>query len=119
MGREVEPHVQETVGTSKRPRQEHKETYSFYNDTNEDDVSGDSEEDEEDGDRPEEREFEAPNDVADGDIDTYPTEAEKRRERRHAQAAREREGERHRRAGLPRNYLLIDEHTMGAVWPRC
>ena len=49
--------------------------------------------------------------VAVRDQQPYPTETDKRRERRHAQAAREREGERRRKAGLPRNYLLIDEHT--------
>lgn len=42
--------------------------------------------------------------------DLYPTETEKRRERRHTQASREREGVRHSREGLPRNYLLVDEH---------
>lgn len=40
----------------------------------------------------------------------YPGEAEKRKERRHAQASREREGERRRREGVPWNYLLIDRH---------
>lgn len=39
----------------------------------------------------------------------YQTETEKRKERRRAQAAREREGDRRSREGLPRNYMLIDE----------
>ena len=43
----------------------------------------------------------------------YPTETEKRRERRHAQASREREGVRRSREGLPRNYLLVDEYSRG------
>lgn len=41
----------------------------------------------------------------------FETEAQKRRERRHAKAAREREGHRRRKEGLPRNYLLVDEYT--------
>ena len=39
------------------------------------------------------------------------TEAQKRKERRRVKWAREREGDRRRREGLPRNYLLVDEYT--------
>ena len=41
----------------------------------------------------------------------YESEAQKRKERRRAKVAREREGDRRRQEGLPRNYLLVDEYT--------
>lgn len=39
------------------------------------------------------------------------TKAQKRKERRRAKLAREREGDKHRKEGLPRNYLFVDEYT--------
>lgn len=52
---------------------------------------------------------------ADDETDIVPedlhgeTEAEKRKERRIAKKAREREGDRRRKEGKPRNYLLVDQ----------
>ena len=42
----------------------------------------------------------------------YKTESDKRRERRHAQAAREREGQRRQKERKRCNFLSVDEHTM-------
>ena len=42
----------------------------------------------------------------------YEPESNKRRERRHAQGVREREGQRRQKEGKRRNFLSVDEHTM-------
>lgn len=83
VGREWDPDDNENVGTSQRLRELHNETYSFYND-NDEDVSGDTEDPAEDGYGTEEEDNEAANVVADVDTAAYPTETERRRERRHA-----------------------------------
>lgn len=101
----------DNVRTPQRQQREEKEPYLFYNDDRDNDVNGDSEGEEEDEERTEEGDYEETMNIDDGQIDAYPTEMERRREQRQKQAAREREGERRRRAGLPRNYLLIDENT--------
>lgn len=93
-------------------RGEQSRTYSFYNDDDDSEQEDHSEENtaEEEDMEVQTRSRDVAN-VEDDHDELYPTEAEKRKERRHAQASREREGERRRREGLPRNYLLIDSHT--------
>ena len=41
----------------------------------------------------------------------YQTQAERKKERRQERAWLEKEGERRRKDGLPRNFLLVDEET--------
>jgi hypothetical protein len=86
-------------------------TFSFYNDEDNDEHENETEDEMvEDGEAIEEHK--TPREVAYVETareDIYKTESEKRRERRHAQVAREREGDRRRREGLPRNYMLVDK----------
>ena len=92
-------------------RVEDPNTFSFYNDEDNDEHD-DILEDEmaEDGEAIEEHKISK--EVAyveTAQEDVYKTETEKRRERRHAHVAREKEGDGRRREGLPRNYMLIDK----------
>jgi len=100
------------VRRSHATRQREPQTYSFYNTDNETDNSDDSEKDyeEEEVEEVEEQENEDVEDLV-ADYVHCETEAQKRKERRAVKWAREREGERRRREGLPRNYLLVDEYT--------
>ena len=87
--------------------------FSFYNDDDNDIERIEDNTDEElEQENPEELQIsEEPADIETNVHDLYPTETEKRRERRHAQASREREGVSRSREGLPRNYLLVDKHS--------
>ena len=107
-------HCREREGRFRRGPQNPPRAFSFYNDADDDDIerSQDSREDESEPENPEElQRSEEPADIESNEHDLYPTETKKRRERRHAQASREREGVRRSREGLPRNYLLVDEHS--------
>ena len=112
VGREMNLEVKQRMRLSERRGQQQTTPFSFYDDNEDDETSGESDEDQDQGDRAKEEEYAKENDdMALGDHLQYPTETEKRRERRHAQAAWEREGDRRRKAGLPRNYLLVDENN--------
>lgn len=86
-------------------------TFSFYNnEDNDEQDNGSDDEMAEDGEAIEEhRTSREVAYVETAREDVYKTETEKRKERRHAQVAREREGDRRHREGLPRNYMLIDK----------
>ena len=85
--------------------------YSFYNSDHEADSSdGSSQNYEEELEDVEEQGYADANELVPGYL-YGETEAEKRKERRHAKKAREREGDRRRQEGKPRNYLLVDEYT--------
>jgi hypothetical protein len=85
--------------------------YSFYNSENEAHNSDDSSQNyKEEIEDVEEQGYAEANEL----VPQYlygETKAEKRKERRHAKKAKEREGDRRRREGKPRNYLLVDEYT--------
>ena len=94
------------------PSGEHqRQMYSFYNLDHEADNSDDSSQNyEEELKDVEEQGYADANESVPGYL-YGETEAEKRKERRHAKKAREREGDRRRREGKSRNYLLVDEYT--------
>lgn len=103
-GKAPEQNVDNRGRKSQATRQQQQQTYSFYNSENETESSDDSEEnyeaegeDEEEQGNADAQEFVADNLICE-------TEAEKRKERRQAKVALEREGDRRRREGLPRNY---------------
>lgn len=76
-------------------REEQSRTYSFYNDDDDEEQEDRTEENtaEEEDMEVQTRSRDVAN-VEDDHDELYPTEAEKRKERRHVQASREREGER-------------------------
>ncbi|KAG0594908.1 hypothetical protein M758_UG121200 [Ceratodon purpureus] len=86
--------------------------YSFYNSDKEDTGSSDdsSENYEEEIEDIGEQGVADAADLVDED-DNSVTEAEKRKDRRYAKKAREREGDRRRWEGKPRNYLLVNQYT--------
>ena len=119
VGREVHHEVKQRMRSSESRGQQQREPYSFYNNNEDDEVSGDSKEDEDEGDRAEEEEYATEkDDLAVGDELPYPSETDKRREQRHAEPARDREGEIQRETGFTRNYTLIDENTREPYGPR-
>lgn len=111
--RTTEEHLEDGVRRSPIRRQSHPQTFSFYNTNSEGSSDGSESEYEEDGEQASDGEEEADEDPIDEVPESYEfeTEAQKRTERRHAKATREREGQRRRREGLRRNYLLVDEYT--------
>lgn len=93
------------------------QTYFFYNSDN-DEVSSDENEENyaEDIEEVEEERNVNAGDLVGDDIHCE-TEAERRQERRRAKAAREREGDRRHKEGLPRNYLLDDDYKKKPYGP--
>ena len=118
-GSRTAPHEEIRLPRSNTPQIVPRTEYSFYDEEGEDRSTEDSDED---YDHRENEEVVEEEDLGSqrlldqeeepvADYMHCETEAEKRQERRRAKVAREREGERRRREGLPRNYLLVDEHT--------
>ena len=93
-----------------RSTQQLQQTYSFYN--SDEDGSGSSDDGSENSDEELDHEVE---EVPAEETDFVPekyyrfTEAEKRKERRMVKKEKEREGDRRRKEGKPRNYLLVDQ----------
>ena len=110
-GKSREECIDNTGRRSPSSGEHHRQMYSFYNSDHEADSSDDSSQNhEEELEDVEEQGYADPNELVPGYLYSE-TEAEKRKERRHAKKAKEREGDRRRREGKPRNYLLVDEYT--------
>lgn len=105
-----EDYEDEEICNTGHAKQDNIVPFSFYNNDN-GDLSEDSEEEEDQTGYEEDCGNDHGKELVDVDDDKYPTETEKRRERRHELSARRREGDRRRAQGLPRNYLLVDEYT--------
>jgi hypothetical protein len=112
LGRYREVSTRNTGRRSNPIEELRQQIYTFYNSENEETGSSD------DSSENYEEEIEDIGEQGDADsAELVPedvegaTKAENRKERRHAKKAREREGDRRRREGKPRNYLLVDQYT--------
>ena len=112
LGKYREESTRNTWRRSNPTKDLQQQMYTFYNSENEETGSSD--------DSSENYEEEIEDIGEQGDVDSTDlvpedvegaTKAENRKERRYAKKAREREGDRRRREGKPRNYLLVDQYT--------
>ena len=112
--RAVEATFTETPSSARGETFQEPPTYTFYDDDS-DSESGDGSESEyhEEIEEGQDDGSGAPDNVVDLVAERYEdeTEAQKRKERRHEKLVRDREGDRRRREGLPRNYLKVDQFT--------
>ena len=100
-GKSREEYIDNTGRRSPSSGEHHRQMYSFYNSDHEADSSDDSSQNhEEELEDVEEQGYVDPNELVPGYLYSE-TEAEKRKERRHAKKAKEREGDRRRREGKP------------------